>query len=272
MSASSHCKHMTTQIIAKTAERAVDASNYFNRARGDWICSICGSANFADRGLCMLCQSKRRDDAVTSIDTTTNILDASSSTTTTSNKNQKKVMRTPHWHADAVFLQWWKSRVVDFVTKESDEQSVGVEREVSSKYLSNDDFTWRLDNFLWQRRRMKTRELTLGGLPLCFKELYTLVLKGGGYDNMLTQKGAWAKVFKALPNYSKKETSASCKFFKFCSIQKKVEKVAMNLFYLPISNICFINFCFSLWCILFCTSVVFYYFSSFKTSLSEIFI
>ena len=54
-----------------------------------------GSANFADRGLCMLCQSKRRDDAVTSIDTTTNILDASSSTTTTSNKNQKKVMRTP---------------------------------------------------------------------------------------------------------------------------------------------------------------------------------
>ena len=71
---------------------------------------------------------------------------------------------------------------------------------------------------------MKTRELTLGGLPLCFKELYTLVLKGGGYDNMLTQKGAWAKVFKALPNYSKKETSASCKFLSFVQYKKKLKK------------------------------------------------
>ena len=56
---------------------------------------------------------------------------------------------------------------------------------------------------------MKTRELTLGGLPLSLHEVYKLVQKAGGYDAMFNQKGAWAKVFKNLKNYSKKETSAS---------------------------------------------------------------
>ena len=78
---------------------------------------------------------------------------------------------------------------MNFVHKDLDQMSTGIEREVSSKYLNKDDFMWRLDNFLWQRRCMKTRELQLGGLPLSLEELYVTVLKNGGYDQMLTVKG-----------------------------------------------------------------------------------
>ena len=119
-------RRLSSQVVSKTAQRALAAAHYFNHGRGDWICVICGSANFSDRGACMLCQSKRPAPG-----TAPPLGGGNGGSTRKSAGRGKKggkvpanrtaggrQLRTPHWHADAIFLHWWKSRVVNFIGKD----------------------------------------------------------------------------------------------------------------------------------------------------------
>ena len=49
----------------------------------------------------------------------------------------------------------------------------------------------------------------LAHIDLDLYNFFILVLKCGGFDTVVRYEGTWSKIFKALPNYSKTETSAS---------------------------------------------------------------
>lgn len=88
---------------------------------------ICGSANFGDREACMLCQSKMSVQSTTASNgaetgaTSDAKSEASSSKKSTSGSKASTAglePKTPHWYTDAIFLQWWKKRVMNFIGKD----------------------------------------------------------------------------------------------------------------------------------------------------------
>jgi len=80
-------------------------------------------------------------------------------------------------------------------------------------------FLEKLRNFYQATgKSIKFRSLTLGGRELNLYRLYNLVLSRGGHKQVMAEKGSWAKIFRALENYSKTETSAS---FRLKNIYKK---------------------------------------------------
>ena len=65
---------------------------------------------------------------------------------------------------------------------------------------------------------VRLRSLTLGGRELSLYRLYNEVQARGGCAQVMSEKGTWAKIFRALENYSKTETSAS---FRLKNIYRK---------------------------------------------------
>ncbi len=136
-------RRLSSQVVSKTAQRALAAGHYFNHARGDWVCVICGSANFSDRSACMLCQSKRPAPGDPPLLGTSGAGGrerkaaggkARKSDSGTARGRAERKLKTPHWHADAIFLHWWKRRVVNFIGK--DIMRLQHQRELQQQFAS----------------------------------------------------------------------------------------------------------------------------------------
>ena len=57
--------------------------------------------------------------------------------------------------------------------------------------------------------KMQRRMPVMGKKPLRLLDLYQEVITRGGYLQLCCQKGGWAAIHRALPNYSATETSGS---------------------------------------------------------------